>query len=142
MFHGVGAKSTRKPDTAKNERPVRPWGPPGRVPWSLGQEPLGDDHDLAVRLFHGATAGRRARVFLPGQGIAFDAVDLQGAGKRPVSVQQIVLVPGVVGGTEHNVEITSMADIPAGTGLGSSGSFGTALLKALYRFRNRTITPG
>lgn len=43
--------------------------------------------------------------------------------------------------TEPNVEITSMADIPAGTGLGSSGSFGTALLKALYRFRNRVIDP-
>src|SRR5919108_5989267 len=39
------------------------------------------------------------------------------------------------------VEITSMADIPAGTGLGSSGSFGTALLKALYRYRNKVITP-
>jgi D-glycero-alpha-D-manno-heptose-7-phosphate kinase len=49
---------------------------------------------------------------------------------------------GLVGVTENNVEITSMADIPAGTGLGSSGSFGTALLKALYRFRNKTITPG
>src|SRR6266851_2379218 len=29
-----------------------------------------------------------------------------------------------------NIEITSMADIPSGTGLGSSGSFTTALLKA------------
>src|SRR4051794_28276566 len=28
---------------------------------------------------------------------------------------------------ERNIEITSMADIPAGTGLGSSASFGTAL---------------
>jgi D-glycero-alpha-D-manno-heptose-7-phosphate kinase len=43
---------------------------------------------------------------------------------------------------ERNIEITSMADIPAGTGLGSSGSFGTALLKALYRFRNQVIPPG
>src|SRR3954471_12169691 len=33
--------------------------------------------------------------------------------------------------TPH-LEITSMADIPAGTGLGSSGSFTTALLKALH----------
>jgi D-glycero-alpha-D-manno-heptose-7-phosphate kinase len=39
-----------------------------------------------------------------------------------------------------NIEITSMADIPAGTGLGSSGSFGTALLKALYRYRNKVIS--
>jgi D-glycero-alpha-D-manno-heptose-7-phosphate kinase len=48
----------------------------------------------------------------------------------------------LLGITERNIEITSMADIPAGTGLGSSGSFGTALLKALHRFRNRVITPG
>lgn len=30
------------------------------------------------------------------------------------------------------LEICSMADVPAGTGLGSSGTFTTALLKALY----------
>ena len=30
------------------------------------------------------------------------------------------------------IEITTLADIPSGTGLGSSGSFTTALLKALY----------
>jgi D-glycero-alpha-D-manno-heptose-7-phosphate kinase len=48
----------------------------------------------------------------------------------------------VLGITECNLEITSMADIPAGTGLGSSGSFGTALLKALYRYRRRVVTPG
>ncbi|HZY87015.1 MAG TPA: galactokinase [Gemmataceae bacterium] len=47
----------------------------------------------------------------------------------------------LLGVTENNVEITSMADIPAGTGLGSSGSFGTALLKALHRFRNKVVTP-
>ena len=30
------------------------------------------------------------------------------------------------------IEITTLADIPSGTGLGSSGSFTTALLRALY----------
>ena len=40
------------------------------------------------------------------------------------------------------VEITTLADIPAGTGLGSSGSFTTALLKALYAHRRRLIHPG
>src|SRR5258705_7499322 len=39
------------------------------------------------------------------------------------------------------VEITTLADIPAGTGLGSSGSFTTALLKALYVHRMRQIEP-
>jgi D-glycero-alpha-D-manno-heptose-7-phosphate kinase len=36
--------------------------------------------------------------------------------------------------TPH-LEITSMSDIPAGTGLGSSGSFTTALLRALYQLK-------
>ncbi len=39
------------------------------------------------------------------------------------------------------VEITTLADIPSGTGLGSSGSFTTALLKALYAHRRRMILP-
>lgn len=39
------------------------------------------------------------------------------------------------------VEITTLADIPAGTGLGSSGSFSTALLKALYAHRRHLLHP-
>jgi len=39
------------------------------------------------------------------------------------------------------IEITTIADIPAGTGLGSSGSFTTALLKALYAHRRKLIHP-
>ncbi len=39
------------------------------------------------------------------------------------------------------LEITSMADIPAGTGLGSSGSFTTALLKALHTLQKNLIHP-
>jgi len=35
------------------------------------------------------------------------------------------------------IEITTLADIPAGTGLGSSGSFTTALLKALYTHQRK-----
>ena len=38
-------------------------------------------------------------------------------------------------------EITTLADIPAGTGLGSSGSFTTALIKALYAHRMKSIQP-
>lgn len=37
------------------------------------------------------------------------------------------------------IEITTLADIPAGTGLGSSGSFTTALLKGLYTHRKRHL---
>lgn len=39
------------------------------------------------------------------------------------------------------IEITTLADIPAGTGLGSSGSFTTALLKALFAHRKRVLQP-
>lgn len=39
------------------------------------------------------------------------------------------------------LEITSMADIPAGTGLGSSGSFTTALLKALHAHKKNLVHP-
>lgn len=37
------------------------------------------------------------------------------------------------------VEITTLADIPSGTGLGSSGSFTTALLKALFTHRKKQL---
>jgi D-glycero-alpha-D-manno-heptose-7-phosphate kinase len=42
---------------------------------------------------------------------------------------------------QPNLEITSIADIPAGTGLGSSGSFTTGLLKALHAFKKNLISP-
>ncbi len=41
----------------------------------------------------------------------------------------------------HSLELTSMADIPSGTGLGSSGSFTTALLKALHAHKRSLIHP-
>jgi len=41
----------------------------------------------------------------------------------------------------RHLEITSMADIPSGTGLGSSGSFSTALLKALHILKKDIVHP-
>jgi len=41
----------------------------------------------------------------------------------------------------RSLEIASMADIPAGTGLGSSGSFTTALLKALHATKKDIVHP-
>jgi D-glycero-alpha-D-manno-heptose-7-phosphate kinase len=41
----------------------------------------------------------------------------------------------------HFLELTSMADIPAGTGLGSSGSFTTALLKVLHAHKRSLVHP-
>jgi D-glycero-alpha-D-manno-heptose-7-phosphate kinase len=39
------------------------------------------------------------------------------------------------------IEITTLADIPSGTGLGSSGSFTTALIKSLFTHYKRSIHP-
>ena len=47
----------------------------------------------------------------------------------------------MIGVRTPQIEITTLADIPAGTGLGSSGSFTTALLKALYAHRRRPLHP-
>jgi D-glycero-alpha-D-manno-heptose-7-phosphate kinase len=46
-----------------------------------------------------------------------------------------------VGMSGKSLELTSMADIPAGTGLGSSGSFTTALLKALHTAQKNLVFP-
>ena len=43
--------------------------------------------------------------------------------------------------SDPHLEITSMADIPAGTGLGSSGSFTTALLRALHCLKKNSVPP-
>jgi D-glycero-alpha-D-manno-heptose-7-phosphate kinase len=66
--------------------------------------------------------------------------------ERVVSVDQIehpivreaLKLTGV---TDPHIELTSMADIPGGTGLGSSGSFTTALLKALHTHKKNLISP-
>ena len=57
--------------------------------------------------------------------------------KHPILREALKLV----GIQETNLEITSMADIPTGTGLGSSGSFTTAVLKALHTLRKNIIQP-
>jgi len=57
--------------------------------------------------------------------------------KHPIIREALKLV----GVPDRNLEITSMADIPAGTGLGSSGSFTTALLKALHALNKNLVEP-
>src|ERR1700719_3096852 len=47
----------------------------------------------------------------------------------------------LVGVKASYLEMASMADIPAGTGLGSSGSFTTALLKALHAWKMNLVHP-
>src|ERR1044071_8068036 len=55
----------------------------------------------------------------------FEEVDSIGEIKHPIIRESLTLA----GIQERNLEIASMADIPAGTGLGSSGGFTTGLLK-------------
>src|SRR6202158_1586460 len=47
----------------------------------------------------------------------------------------------LIGIDAPSLEISSLADIPAGTGLGSSGSFTTALLKALHAWKMNLVHP-
>lgn len=44
-------------------------------------------------------------------------------------------------GVKDSIEITSVSDIPAGTGLGSSSSFAVGLLHALYGYKGVFVTP-
>jgi D-glycero-alpha-D-manno-heptose-7-phosphate kinase len=57
--------------------------------------------------------------------------------KHPIIREAFDLVG--VGG--QSLELTSMADLPAGTGLGSSGSFTTSLLKALHAHKRNLVHP-
>jgi len=57
--------------------------------------------------------------------------------RHPI-IREAMKLTGVV----DSVEITSMADIPAGTGLGSSSSFAVALLHALHTFKGRYVSAG
>lgn len=44
-------------------------------------------------------------------------------------------------GVEPSVEMVSVADIPSGTGLGSSGTFSVGLLRAIYAYQRDHATP-
>jgi D-glycero-alpha-D-manno-heptose-7-phosphate kinase len=57
--------------------------------------------------------------------------------RHPIIREALKLI-GIDG--HPHLEITSMSDIPAGTGLGSSGSFTTALLRALHCL-NKNFVP-
>ena len=57
--------------------------------------------------------------------------------KHRIIREALKLFPAEAG----QIEITTLADIPAGTGLGSSGSFTTALLRALHAQARNIIHP-
>jgi len=82
-----------------------------------------------------------SRPFVPGIFLKYskmERVDTVDQIEHPI-VREAFRMMGI---TKLQHEITTLADIPAGTGLGSSGSFTTALLKALYSFERRLLLPG
>lgn len=54
--------------------------------------------------------------------------------RHPI-VREIIKLHGL-----DPLEIVSLADIPAGTGLGSSGSFTVCLLRAIYAYKRELVT--
>jgi D-glycero-alpha-D-manno-heptose-7-phosphate kinase len=79
------------------------------------------------------------KTFQPGYIVKYselERVERAGDIRHPIVRAAIELV-----GAADSVEIASMADIPAGTGLGSSGSFTTALLRALHTRQRNVISP-
>jgi len=64
-------------------------------------------------------------------------VEAIGKVRHRIIREALKLFPGEAG----QIEITTLADIPAGTGLGSSGSFTTALLRALHAQARNIIHP-
>src|SRR5215471_13229262 len=67
--------------------------------------------------------------------------ELERVGRASDIKHPIVRAAIEVVGADDRIEIASMADIPAGTGLGSSGSFTTALLRALHTRQRNVISP-
>jgi len=65
-----------------------------------------------------------------------EQVDRASELQHPILREALALV-----GVETRIEIASMSDIPAGTGLGSSGSFTTALLRGLHALKQNYVTP-
>jgi len=55
--------------------------------------------------------------------------------RHPI-IREAMIMTGVV----ESVEITSMADIPAGTGLGSSSTYAVGLLHALHTFKGEYVS--
>lgn len=80
------------------------------------------------------------RAFEPGLIIKYSKMERAASAKE---VQHPIIREALMhqGLEDAALELTSLADIPAGTGLGSSGSFTTALLNALHTHNHETISP-
>ena len=79
------------------------------------------------------------RTFQPGYIIKYSELERV---ERTVDIRHPIVRAAIqLVGADDRMEIASMADIPAGTGLGSSGSFTTALLRALHTWQRNVISP-
>ncbi|HKE92826.1 MAG TPA: hypothetical protein VKB34_00855 [Povalibacter sp.] len=78
------------------------------------------------------------RPFSPGIYLKYSALEhvAQVADVRHPIIREALML---MNPASPRIEITTLADIPAGTGLGSSGSFTTALLKALYAHQRQVL---
>jgi D-glycero-alpha-D-manno-heptose-7-phosphate kinase len=68
---------------------------------------------------------------------ALERVESPGHIEHPI-IREVLLAHDI----GPSVEIVSMADIPAGTGLGSSGAFTVGLLRAVFAFQRDHVAPG
>jgi D-glycero-alpha-D-manno-heptose-7-phosphate kinase len=78
------------------------------------------------------------RTFTPDYFLKYSALERVGEARRiehPI-IREALLQHGV----EPSVEIVSTADIPSGTGLGSSGAFTVGLLRAIYAMRRDHVS--
>ena len=78
-----------------------------------------------------------SRSFFPGYFLKYSdmehAVEVDGI-RHPIFREALKMH-----GIEDRIELTSVADVPAGTGLGSSGAFTVSLLHALYAYRQKHV---
>lgn len=80
------------------------------------------------------------RTFTPDYFLKYSALErVESPGEIEHPIVREVLAAHEIG---PSVEIVSMADIPSGTGLGSSGAFTVGLLHAVYAFRRDHVSAG
>ena len=86
------------------------------------------------------STSRCNRTFTEDFFLKYSAMERVDRGRATSSIRSSAR-PSRLHDVEPAIEMVSVADIPAGTGLGSSGSFTVGLLRALYAFRRHHATP-
>lgn len=90
----------------------------------------------AIDSYMYVTANRR---FYPSVRLAYsvtEIVDEVAHIRHPIFREALSML-----GIESGIELTSVADLPSNSGLGSSSSFTVALLQALYAYKRELVTP-